>query len=162
MLIAIVTYFSLFSQFWTHLQDCTKLLRIITSQEKMRNKVQCTLKFLVTTHLSLRGWAEVVKYTDEMVYDDDCKASTELISDGSVHLSSTLIYLWDGIIPLVTAFCNAYTRLKESGSSWRLYNSQLAYHRCYLKEFQDAVVCKNILLPYTIHNIVRKFSLAIK
>lgn len=105
------------------------------------DNVRIILKRMATTHLSLKGWAEVTSEMDSFVDTGEDK----------VRLSSALIYLWEGAIPLVTAFCTTYTRLKVSGPSSKVYARLLtARHLSVLQSFGQSVMvmCDN----YTLFN----------
>lgn len=107
---------------------CTSVLHDETVDS---DKVRVKLKLLATTHLSLRGWAEITSGMDSFVDDGDSK----------ILLSSALLYLWEGVIPLVTAFCNTFTRLKESGPSSKVYARLLtARHMSVLRSFGQSVM----------------------
>lgn len=114
--------------FWDHFDYCATLLnKVCAAMESVdKDKVRIALTILSTTHLSLRGWEEA---TGEMLPDslalneashddddDDDDASHEETS-----LRSALLYLWEGAIPLVTAYCSTYTKLRQSGPSSKMY-----------------------------------------
>ena len=102
--------------------------------DETSDSVRITLKHLATTHLSLRGWAEITSEMDSFVDAGEDK----------VPLSSALIYLWEGAIPLVTAFCNTYTRLKDSGPSREMFAKLLtARHLSVLQSFGQSVMVIN-------------------
>ena len=106
---------------------CTSLLHDETDTDPVR----INLKHLATTHLSLRGWAELTSEMDNFVDAGEDK----------VPLSSALIYLWEGAIPLVTAFCNTYIKLKDSGPSREMYSKLLkASHLSALRSFGQSVM----------------------
>ena len=136
----------LFSQFWTHLEYCAMLLdSVCTSvhhdETESSDRVRNALKHLATTHLSLRGWAKITSEMNSIVD----------VGEDKVPLSSALIYLWEGAIPLVTAFCNSYTRLKKSGPSSKVYARLLtSRHLSVLQSFGQSVMvmCDFRILPF--------------
>lgn len=132
----------LFSPFWIHLEYCTRLLRRVKSPD-MVAKSFIALKLLATTHLSLRGWAETVQDVQKEMTNPFSKVQEKGVADEmceGVLLSSALIYLWEGVIPLVTAFCSSFMRLKTFGSHSELYSKLLEDNRHYLESFQSEVV----------------------
>lgn len=62
---------------------------------------------LSTTFISLQGW----RYT----FDNLGKLNDMMIDEEyEINLSSALLYLWEGAIPLMTAYCDTYMKLKAN------------------------------------------------
>lgn len=103
-----------FSGFWNHLKLCTRLIDSVcaTVDQTNQSRVCCVLKVLATTHLSVRGWREL---TSDL---------TTKIEDG-VCLNEALLYIFDGIIPLVTSFCFEFDGLNSSGPSSKIFKQLL-------------------------------------
>ena len=70
------------------------------------------LKLLATKHLSVKGWADIANSYELVATVKD---------NGDLLVSDALFYLWEGAIPLVTAFCHTYSSLKHSGPSSKMY-----------------------------------------
>ena len=121
--------------FWDHFDYCATLLsKVCAAMESVdKDKVRIALTILSTTHLSLRGWEEA---TGEMLpdslahdkashqsipHDDDDDDDDDDASHEETSLRSALLYLWEGAIPLVTAYCSTYTKLRQSGPSSKMY-----------------------------------------
>ena len=89
------------------------------------------LKLLATKHLSVKGWVGIAKK-----YKLDFT-----VNDEKVLLSSALLYLWEGAIPLVTAYCQTYYNLKHSGPSSKLYSRLMeARHLSVLTSFAESLM----------------------
>lgn len=106
-------------------------ISVLKDEAVNSDQVRIALKFLATTHLSVRGWAELTMDMDSFVDDGESK----------IPLNSALLYLWEGVIPLVTAYCDTYNRLKESGPSSKMYARLLiARHMSVLWSFGQSVM----------------------
>ena len=119
-------------EFWEHVEYCAILLKgVCSSVPHDDRRIPVALKLLATTHLSLKGWADITHELNSTVDDGN---------DG-VSLNSALFYLWEGAIPLVTAYCSTYCTLKHSGPSSRMYSRLLtAKHVSVLTTFAESLM----------------------
>ena len=129
--IIIVQPCSFSRKFWAHVEYCALLLeRVCSSVPQNDHTIQVALKVLATKHLSLKGWADITVELDSTVND----------GNDEVPLSSALFYLWEGGIPLVSAYCSTYCKLKHSGPSSKMYSMLLTPdHLSVLKSFAESL-----------------------
>ena len=123
------------SEFWKHVNDCAELLTSVSKTEE-ESKTRIALKILATSHMSVREW-------ERMTSDLDTPVAEE------VSLGGALFYLFEGIIPLVTALCEEFEKLCNSGPACKIYASLLEGEEInkYLWEFAKSVqVCKTEFL----------------
>ena len=111
-----------------------------------------SLKALTTCHLSVKGWEDLVHVLNPNVNDEvDALDGDELKELKEVGLSAALLYLFDGAIPLITAFCSEFDRLSRCGPAAEKFKCLLDskkrekiedFARC----FQVATVCVCVLV----------------
>lgn len=117
---------------------CTELLSSIVSicnQKSVSNGIRSALMCLSTTFISLQGWRNTI---EELDFND-------LIIDRKygVKLSCALFYLWEGAIPLVTAFCDTYMKFKTSTLHVVNEKLMLEWKKVKLRNFKESVmVCQ--------------------
>lgn len=100
----------------------------VDDDDEKSNLVRSSLKVLTTSHLSIRGWLEL---------------TSDLNSDKQegVSLSAALLYLFEGAIPLITAFCSEFNRLRSSGPVSEKFSKLLNEEKsgkicCFASSFQ--------------------------
>ena len=102
------------SKFWKHIDYCTKLLNSIIkedetdSSKKYHKRIGTALKLLTTSYMSVREWEGRTSDLDTPVAE-------------RVSLGGAVLYIFEGIIPLVTAFCVELDKLSSSGPACRIY-----------------------------------------
>lgn len=107
-------YLQLCSKFWAHVEFCTTLLtKVCTTVVMDERKVRIALKLLATSHMSIRGWEELTSDLDTPIAEN-------------VTLGGALLYLFEGIVPLVTAFCLEFDKLSSSGPACKIFGRLVA------------------------------------
>ncbi len=101
-----------FSEFWAHIEslnnDIDNIMKLIAKLKPSEKKmVELKLRSLNKLHLSVNGWMEISKSLNEL---ED--SSVTVSSD----LNGLLIYILEGIIPLMAAFCSEFA-LHLNGSN---------------------------------------------
>ena len=113
MISNIATIFHTFhncSNFLGHIDDCAKLLTSISRLSDKAERIRIVLKVAATSHMSVRRWE---------------KLTEDLSSDTVEDLGGALLYLFEGMIPLITAFCMEFYKLSCSGPASKIFRRLL-------------------------------------
>ena len=103
-------YVPICSNFLQHIDDCAKLLTSISGLSDKAERIRIVLKVAATSHISVRRWE---------------KLTVDLSSATIENLGGALLYLFEGIIPLITAFCMEFYKLSCSGPASKTFKRLL-------------------------------------
>ena len=98
------------SNFLEHIDDCAKLLTHISTLNDRAERIRIVLKVAATSHISVRRWE---------------KLTVDLSSPTVEDLGGALLYLFEGIIPLITAFCMEFYKLSCFGPASKTFKRLL-------------------------------------
>ena len=89
----------------------------ISERNKEAEEIRKVLKVAATSHMSVRRWEKQTMYLKKLTMD----SNTSTVED----LGGALLYLFEGIIPLVTAFCMEFQKLSCSGPAHKTFERLL-------------------------------------
>ena len=98
------------SNFLEHIDDCAKLLTSISTLSDKAEQIRIVLKVAATSHISVRRWEKLTVNLSSATVED---------------LGGALLYLFEGIIPLITAFCMEFYKLSCSGPASKTFKRLL-------------------------------------